>query len=143
MHAKSLQSCLTLCDSMDCRLPGSSVYGFLQARILEWVAVPSPRGIFPTQVLNLCLLCLQMCVCVYIYIYTHIYMMEWGTSQVSLVVKNPPANAGDMKRGGFNLCVRNIPLRGHGNPLQHSCLENPKDRGPWQPMVHRVAKSQT
>ena len=39
-------------------------------------------------------------------------MMEWGASQVSLVVKNPPANAGDMKRGGFNLWVRNIPLRG-------------------------------
>ena len=36
------QSCLTLCDPMDCNLPGSSVHGSLQARILEWVAVPSP-----------------------------------------------------------------------------------------------------
>jgi len=35
--AKSLQSCLTLCDLMDCSLPGSSVLGILQARILEWV----------------------------------------------------------------------------------------------------------
>ena len=43
-HAKSLQSCLTLCDPMDCSLPGSSVYGILQARILEWVAIPSSRG---------------------------------------------------------------------------------------------------
>ena len=43
------QSCLTLCDPMDCGLPGSSVYGILQARILEWVAMPSSRGIFPTQ----------------------------------------------------------------------------------------------
>ena len=34
------QSCLTLCDPMDCRLPGSSVHGILQARILEWVAIP-------------------------------------------------------------------------------------------------------
>ena len=41
---KSLQSCLTLCDSMDCSLPGFSVHGLLQARILEWVAVPSSRG---------------------------------------------------------------------------------------------------
>ena len=41
--AKSLQSCLTLCDSMDCSLPGSSVHGILQARILEWVAMPSSR----------------------------------------------------------------------------------------------------
>ena len=39
--AKSRQSCLTLCDPMDCSLPGSSVHGILQARILEWVAMPS------------------------------------------------------------------------------------------------------
>ena len=37
-------SCPTLCDPMDCSPPGSSVYGILQARILEWVAVPSSRG---------------------------------------------------------------------------------------------------
>ena len=37
------QSCLTLCDRMDCSLPGSSVHGILQARILEWVAVSFPR----------------------------------------------------------------------------------------------------
>ena len=36
------QSCLTLCDPMDCRPPGSSVHGILQARILEWVPFPSP-----------------------------------------------------------------------------------------------------
>jgi len=39
MHAKSLQSCLTLCDPMDCSLSGSLVYEILQARILEWVAI--------------------------------------------------------------------------------------------------------
>ena len=43
MHAKSLQSCLTLWDSMDCSLPDSSVHGILQRRILEWVAMPSSR----------------------------------------------------------------------------------------------------
>ena len=42
--AKSLQSCPTLCNPMDCSLPGSSVHGILQARILEWVAVSSSRG---------------------------------------------------------------------------------------------------
>ena len=41
--------CLTLCDPMDCSLPGSSVHGILQARILEWVAIPFSKGIFPTQ----------------------------------------------------------------------------------------------
>ena len=39
--AKSLQSCLTLCDPMDCSLPGFSVHGILQKRTLEWVAISS------------------------------------------------------------------------------------------------------
>ena len=47
--AKSLQSCLTVCDPIDCSPPRSSVHGFLQARILEWVAIPFSRGVFPTQ----------------------------------------------------------------------------------------------
>ena len=42
VHAKLLQLCLTLCDPMDCSLPGSSVHGILQARILEWVPCPPP-----------------------------------------------------------------------------------------------------
>ena len=44
MCAKSLRLGLTLCDPMDCSLPGSSVQGILQARILEWVARPASRG---------------------------------------------------------------------------------------------------
>ena len=44
MHAKSPQSCPTLCDPMDHSPPGSSVHGVLQARILEWVARPSSSG---------------------------------------------------------------------------------------------------
>ena len=44
VHAKSLQSCPTLCDPMDCSPPGSSVHGILQARTLEWVAMTSSRG---------------------------------------------------------------------------------------------------
>ena len=43
------QSCLTLSDPMDCSLPGSSVHGILQVRILEWVTMPSSRGISPNQ----------------------------------------------------------------------------------------------
>ena len=46
MHAQLLQSCLTLCDPMDCSPPGSSVHGISQARILESVAVSSSRGSF-------------------------------------------------------------------------------------------------
>ena len=44
VRPQSLQSCLTLCDPMDCSPPGSSVHGILRARVLEWVAMPSSRG---------------------------------------------------------------------------------------------------
>ena len=44
VRAKSLHSCPTLCDPMDCSLPGSSVHGIFQARLLEWVAVSFSRG---------------------------------------------------------------------------------------------------
>ena len=44
MSVLSLQSCLTVHDSMDCSPPDSPVHGILQARILEWVAMPSSRG---------------------------------------------------------------------------------------------------
>ena len=44
MPAKSLQSCLTLWDPLDCSLPGSSAHEMLQARILDWVAMASSRG---------------------------------------------------------------------------------------------------
>ena len=45
VRAKPFQSCPTLCNLMYCRLPGSSVHGILQARILEWVAMPSSRDL--------------------------------------------------------------------------------------------------
>ena len=43
VRAKLLQSCLTLCDPMDCNSPSSSVHGILQARTLQWVAMPASR----------------------------------------------------------------------------------------------------
>ena len=54
----SVQSCLTLCDPMDCSLPDSSVHGISQARILDWVAMASSRGRTLTQGLNPSLLSL-------------------------------------------------------------------------------------
>ena len=69
------------------------------------------------------------------YICTYIWAF-----QVALVVKNPPANAGDS---------RLIPGTGrflgggNDNPLQYSCLENLLDRGAWQAAIHAVAKSHT
>ena len=64
-------------------------------------------------------------------------------SQVVLVVKNLPANAGDRRDAGSILGSGRSPGGGHGNPLQHSRLENPRDRGAWQVAVQGATKSQT
>ena len=61
----------------------------------------------------------------------------------ALVVKNPPPNAGDVNRHGFDPWVGKSPWRKTWQPTQCSCLENPMDRGAWQAIVHRVAQSQT
>ena len=62
---------------------------------------------------------------------------------MALVVKNIPANAGDVRDLGSIPGWGRSPGEGHGNRLQYSCLENPMDRGAWQATVHRVAQSQT
>ena len=59
------------------------------------------------------------------------------------MVKNPPASAGDVRDAGSIPGSGRSPGGGHGNPLQHSCLGNPVDRGAWWATVHRIAKSQT
>ena len=64
-------------------------------------------------------------------------------SQVALVVKNLPANAGDIRNMGLIPGSERSPGGGHGNPLQCSCLENPMDRGACWAIVHRIAKNQT
>ena len=57
------------------------------------------------------------------------------------MVKNPPANAGDIRDAGLIPGSGRSPGGGHGNPPQHSCLENPMDRGAWRATVHGVTKS--
>ena len=64
-------------------------------------------------------------------------------SQVELVAKNLPANAGDLREAGSIPRSRRSPGGGHSNPLQYACLENPMDKGAWQAIVHGVTKSQT
>ena len=53
-------------------------------------------------------------------------------SQVALVVKNLPANAGDVRDAGSIPGLGRSSKEGHSNPLQYSCLENPMDRGAWK-----------
>ena len=61
----------------------------------------------------------------------------------ALVVKNPPANTGNIRDMSLVPGSGRSPGRGHGNPLQDSCLENPMDRGAWWAAVHGITKSQT
>ena len=59
------------------------------------------------------------------------------------MVKNAPANAGDIRDIGSIPGSGRSPGERHGNAFQYFCLENPMDRGTWQAIVHRVAKSWT
>ena len=68
--------------------------------------------------------------------------MEYGALVVQLV-KNLPANAGDIRDVGSIPGSGRSPEEGNGNPLQYSCLENSMDRGAWRATGHGVTKSQT
>ena len=59
-------------------------------------------------------------------------------SQVVLEVKNPPANAGDVRDIGSIPGSGRNPGEGNGNPLQYSCLKNPMDGGAWWAAVHWI-----
>ena len=62
---------------------------------------------------------------------------------MTLVAKNSPANAGDVRDVGLIPRSGRSPGGEHGNPVQYSCLENAMDRGSWWTMVREAAKSQT
>ena len=107
--AKSLQSCPTLCDPMDCSLPGFSVDGIFQARVLEWGAIafseqqPRCGQCKPTVVSD---------------------DQKGGGQTVcfSFAVFNFNSTCAE--------CIF-LPREWNGNPLQCSCLENFADRGDW------------
>ena len=111
-------------------------------KILEWVAYPFSRGSFQprdwTQVS-----------CIAGRFFTSWATREAGinklinTSEETLVVKNPPGNAGDGTDESLISRLGRSPGGAHGNPHQHSCPENTLDRGAWWATVHRVTKSWT
>ena len=72
-------------------------------------------------------------------------LLIWA-SQVALVVKNTPTNAGDIRDNGFSYGSYGSgrsPGGGHGNPQQNSSLENPMNRGTWKATIHAVTESWT
>ena len=98
---------------------------------------------------------LSMHTCIYIYIYVCADMCVFEDMcvcvcirrcvhfPVALVVKNLPANAGDIRDVGSIPGLGRSPGEWHGNPLQYSCLENPVDKRGWWATVHGVSKSRT
>ena len=120
MCAQSLQLCPTLCDPRDCNPPVSSVLGISQARRLECVTISFHRG--SSQPRN---------------------QTRVSYTAGEFFATKPPASAGDISSEGSVPGSGRSPGGGHGNPLQYSCLENPKDRGAWRARVPGVARSWT
>ena len=79
-------------------------------------------------------------ICALVSVFCHLVQCFWA-SQVLL--KNPLANAGDVRDAGSIPGSGRSPGEGNGNPLQYSCLENSMDRGAWWAIAHGVEKSQT
>ena len=123
------QSCSTLSDPMDCSPPGSSVHGIFQARVLEWAAIA-----FSIHFLNV----LQRWAARAISLRQAI-MFTCNNKAASLVpVKNLPAVQQTSCNMGDQASIPGLgssPGEGNGNPLQHSCLENPMDGGAWRATV--------
>ena len=67
-------------------------------------------------------------------------LTSYWAPKVSLLLKDPPADAGDVRGLGCIPGLQSSPGAGHGNPPQYSCLENPMHRGAWRATVHRVTE---
>ena len=132
---------------LDDSLPGSSVHAILQARVLEWVSRSLFQGIISTRRSNPGLPhCRRIPYRLRHQRRPQPELMDdiiGRASQVTPVVKNPSASAGDTRDLGSIPGWGRSPGAGCGNPLQHSCLENPINRGAQRATVHRVSKSQT
>ena len=119
------QSCLTLRYPMDCSLPGSSVHGIFQARVLEWGAIAFSGGSMLTYGYFDPLGCI---ICSYV----GLWYFPGGSAG-----NNSPASEADAASiPGLGRSAG----EGNSNSLQHSCHGNPMDRGAWWATVHGVTK---
>ena len=122
--------CPILCDAMDCSPPGSSVHVILQARILEWVAIPFSKGSSLTQGLKPGLPhCRNI----------PYHLSHQGSSEL-LLHRNPI-----LQLGIHCLLLKEYRVQckdgeGNGTPLQYSYLGNPMDGGAWWAAIREVAK---
>ena len=130
IHSEVTQSCPILGDPMDCSPPGSSIHGMFQARILEWVAISFSKGTSWPRGSNLRLLhCRQMP-----------YRLSHKGSHRNTLIEYANSRANERLHFHFSLSCFG---EGNGNPLQYSCLENPRHGGTWWAAVYGVAQSWT
>ena len=147
---KVAQWCLTLSDPMDYSLPGSSVCEILQARILEWFAIPFPRGSsIPRDWTQVSCIAGRLFT---VWATKDQFRRQWqptpvllpGKSQYSCLVGWSPwghEESGTTERFHFHFSL-SCTGEGNGNPFQCSCLENPRDGGAWWAAIYGVAQSQ-
>ena len=107
---------------MDYSLPGSSLLGILQARILECIAMPSSTGIFLTQELNPHLYHLLQWQAFFLFFFTSIATWGGGGFPGGLDGKESVCSVGDL---GLIPGLGRSPEGEHGNPLQYYCLKDP------------------
>ena len=118
VHPTSLQSCPTLCNTMDCSPPGSSVHGILQSRIMGWVAISSSRGSSQPRDWTCLLRCRRIFYCWGIrevldktsFWYLILMFTRWLSGKTSA------CQCQRCKRPGFNPWIRKIPWRRKGQP---------------------------
>ena len=138
------QSCLSLCNPMDCSPPGSSVHRISQARILEWVAISYP-GYLPNPGIDPSCPTLQA---------DSLpseppgkpTWLRWvlnRTSPGSAVSKESACQRRKCRRRGLVPGSGRSPGIQNGNPLQYSCRENSVDRGAWWATIYGATKSWT
>ena len=140
----------TPCDPIDCSPPGPFDHGILQARILEWVAMPSSRAsswlrdrtVSHALQVNSLPLSHQgspnRCWILSKALSSSVDII--GAFQVVLLVKNLHTNAEDRGDASPALGSESSLRTGNGNPLQYSLLENPMDRGAWWAIVLKAAE---
>ena len=128
-----LEKEMATCSSIPAwEIPWTEEPGRLQSMASQrvshnWAKKPSP------SLCDVCVVVMYTCVCNII----------WGTSQLVLMVKNPPANAGDLRDAGSIPGLGRSPGGRHGSQLRYFYLENPLDRGTRWATVYGFAKSQT
>ena len=121
------QLCLTLCDPVDCNMPGSPLLHYLLEFALFHVHWVGDANLTISSSATLLSFCLQS-------------FPASGSFPISWLFQSGSQSTEASASASVLLMNTGV---GNGNPLQYSCLENPMDRGLWQATVHEVAKSQT